>query len=314
MKFFHARNCQAIGLLALSILGFTGCSHTQPGSADVSTVTGPEYVVYDASSGAPIEWSALESEAFGADVILVGEQHTNEIGHDLEHRLVDDLLAQYPRSAIALEMFERNEQAFVDLYLDDKIEVATLVDITKSADWASKGSWGEFYQPMVDSVKKYRGNGASLVAANSPREYARLARLESYATMESAVTAHQPVLAIAPDEAVDDQAYHDRFVGMMTGHGHGEGAPTIDAESYLRAQRVWDATMADAVVNAAQHHDKVLLVVGEFHIADQGGTLQRVRHHAPELTVATISIIRREDVTAWNAEDAARADFVIYTR
>ncbi|WP_309400912.1 ChaN family lipoprotein [Cerasicoccus maritimus] len=298
-------------LTLLSVAFLSGCATTTPQAAKQPT---PDWVVYDAQSGTPVEWIAMSNDVLAADAILWGEQHNDAIGHQLEQRLTGDLLSTFPDSAVALEMLERHEQVWVDLYLDGQIETATFIKLTNSANWGGgKNTWGDWYQPIIDVAKEQRPQGATVIAANAPREYARAARLEDYETLQQAISAHQPTLAVVPDEAVDDQAYHDRFVGMMTGHGHGEDAPQIDAESYLRAQRVWDATMANAVVTAKQSHRKVILFIGDFHIANLGGTQQRIKHHAPELKLVTISAVAKADPTQWNPDDADRADYVIYT-
>lgn len=298
-------------LLAAALL--SGCATS---SQPAAKAPGPDWVIYDAKTGAPVDWIAMSNDAIAADIILWGEQHNDVIGHQLEQRLASDLLSAHPDAAIAMEMLERHEQVWVDLYLDGQIETATLIELTNSANWGGgKNTWSTWYQPIIDSAKEQRPHGAAVIAANAPREYSRAARLENYEILDKAINAHQPPFAVVPDEAVDDQAYHDRFVGMMTGHGHGhsDAAPQIDAQSYLRAQRVWDATMANAVVTAKESHSKVLLFIGDFHIANLGGTLQRIKHHAPSLQVATISAVAKANPEQWNPDDATRADYVIYT-
>ncbi len=305
----HFRPLAVFAAIACALL-LSACSTTQ--SQAPATPAGPQWTIYDAQSGQAINWATMTGKLFAADVILVGEEHTNAIGHELELRLVEDLLRAHPGSAIAMEMFERHEQVFVDLYLDGEISTETLVEVTHSANWAGKGTWQTWYQPIVDAVKAQRHQQAALIAANAPREYARLARMENYDVLDKATLAQQPALALRPSAEVDDATYHDRFVGMMSGMGHGD-THQVDAQAYLRAQRVWDATMADSVIAATAKHSKVMLIVGDFHIASQGGTLQRIRHHAPQLKVVTLSIIAADNIEHWNLEDRDRADFVIYT-
>jgi len=304
----------AMSMLSLALLALGGCSVFETETAPPTRPVGPDWVIHNGQTGIIVGWDQLSAQALAADIILMGEQHNDAIGHQLQLKLAQALLAKQPDAAIAMEMFERNEQSFVDLYLDGDIQAETLIEITHSADWAGKGTWANFYQPIVDAAKAHREQGAAVIAANAPREYARLARLENYRALDLAAASHDPTPAKLPDETVDDQAYRDRFIGMMIGHSHGENAPQIDAEAYLRAQRVWDATMADSVLAAREAHAKVLLLIGDFHVANQGGTLQRIRHEAPEMRIVTISMIAKEDINQWNPDDAGRADFVIYTQ
>ena len=286
---------------------------------------GPQWAIFNTSTGNSLHWNAAVEQIFAADVIVVGEQHDNLIGHQVEARLTEELLEESPSSCIALEMFERNEQAFVDLYLDGQIEASTLVKITDSANWGGgTNTWNDFYQPIVDAVKAHRASGAGLKAANCPRPYVQLARLEGFETME-AIKDETALLFEIPDLTVDDAPYKARFVALMSppaSHASSDkekespqmGMHTVDPEAFFRAQQVWDASMADSVVNAKALHPKVMLFVGEFHMAHEGGLVRRVKAKNPALKVATVSIVRAEYLDTFNPDDVDRADLVIYTR
>jgi len=316
--------------LALLAGALTGCRTLPPPSAAVPAA--PERAFFDGRTGARLDWTAVGSTLAEADVILVGEQHDNVAGHRLEAELADALLRQTPDAAIALEMFERDEQSFVDAYLDGRIAAATLVTLTESENWGGgKNTWMDWYQPIVDHVKARRATGAALIAANAPRAYVKLARLESLAALEQ-LPASDRALFQVPDLAVDDRAYRDRFLATMQQHSApaqaGQPAPKkkstapagtppapkIDPAAFLRAQQVWDATMAGSVLLARARHPKVMLFVGEFHVGFSGGTLARVRHGAPGARIATISILSSATPATFAAGDRDRADLVVYTR
>jgi uncharacterized iron-regulated protein len=316
------------GLLLVGALA--GCRTLPPPAAAVPA--GPERAFFDGRTGQPLDWTALTARLGAADFILVGEQHDNVAGHRLEAELADALLQQTPNAAIALEMFERDEQGFVDAYLDGRIAAATLVTLTESENWGGgKNTWMEWYQPIVDHVKARRASGAALIAANAPRAYVKLARLESFAALDQ-LPASDRALFQAPDLAVDDHAYRERFLATMQQHSapakagqpapktksaasaDTPPAPKIDPDAFLRAQQVWDATMAESVLLARTQHSKVMLFVGEFHLGFAGGTLQRVRHGAPDSKIATISILRSDTPETFAAGDKDRADLVVYTR
>ena len=319
-------------LFLISIVAWlTGCgtlpqSTTSEAPAPVANPApeGPQWAIFDTATGNALDWNAAVEQIFAADVIVVGEQHDNLIGHKVEAKLTEELFEDSPSSCIALEMFERNEQAFVDLYLDGQIEASTLVKITDSANWGGgKNTWNDFYQPIVDAVKNHRASGAGLKAANCPRPYVQLARLEGFETMK-AIQDETAQLFEVPDLTVDDEPYKARFVALMSpppSHTSSDkekkapqmGMHTVDPEAFFRAQQVWDASMADSVVDAKTQHPKVMLFVGEFHMAHEGGLIRRIRSKNPELRLATISILRSEDIDTLNSKDTGRADLVIYT-
>ena len=319
-------------LLISTVAWLAGCgtfpqTTTSDAPAPVPTTIseGPQWVIFDAATGDSLDWNTAVEQVFAADVIVVGEQHDNLIGHQIEARLTEELLGKSPSSCIALEMFERNEQAFVDLYLDGGMEASTLVKITDSANWGGgTNTWNDFYQPIVDTVKAHRTSGAGLKAANCPRSYVQLARLEGFETMQ-AIQDETALLFEIPDLTVDDAPYKTRFVALMTpppSHAPSDkekeapqmGMHTIDPEAFFRAQQVWDASMADSVVDAMALHTKVMLFVGEFHMAYEGGLVRRIQAKSPDLKVTTISILQSEDINTFDSDDADRANLVIYTR
>jgi uncharacterized iron-regulated protein len=305
--------------------------HPSSNRAEALPGPAPRWRAFNLATEEEATWSSLVQAVQQADVIVVGEQHDDATAHELERRLTASLLADFPRSAVAMEMLERNEQAFVDLYLDGQIRAETFVEITDSADWGGgTNTWNAWYQPIVDCVKEYRDRGAALKAANCPRPFVKLARLEGFgvlATLEGCPS----TLVSVPNPDVNDLAYHDRFVSFMTGTSSPhpvkparmamppkKPAPAmrastpLDPEAFFRAQQTWDATMADSVLEAKETHPKVMLFVGEFHMAYEGGVIRRIRHGNPDLNLVSISILRSEDLEL-KPKDRDRAHFVIYT-
>ncbi|MEM0964721.1 MAG: ChaN family lipoprotein [Verrucomicrobiota bacterium] len=276
----------------------------------------PDWVIYDGVTGGEISWNQMVGSVLSSQIILVGERHDDAIAHELEQRLVEELLAGFPNSAVTMEMFERDEQVFLDLFLAQAIDSDALAATTDVRGWGGEENWRLWYLPIVESVRDRVPEGATLLAANSPRSYVRLSRFAGHQVLsEIDQNTLLPLFAIPRDD-VDEETYRTRFFEMMGGHAvagkeEGEG---LDIESFFRAQQVWDATMAESVRMALAKHPKVLLIAGDFHIAQNGGVLQRLRHLDPFPVISTISIRPVEDPTSFRTEDAERADFVIYTR
>lgn len=326
-----------VGLIAVFLAGCGTVHQPVTPSAPVRPA-GPDWSFFDGATGEALNWEEVKPHLLAADIILVGEQHDDVLGHQLEALLTDALLEAVPNAAIAMEMFERNEQGFVDLFLEDRIQAATLVNLTDSANWGGgKNTWMQWYQPIVDHVKARRSSGAALIAANAPRSYVRLARLEGFEVLQ-ALEGDAGGLFETPDLGVDDSAYRERFEAMMRPHplpeptvgtaseqesdaqanagaaAHSSAATSMDTAAFFRAQQVWDATMAASVAQAAEQHPKVMLFVGEFHVGSVGGTTLRVQQLRPQAIVRTLSILRSPDPGSFNPTDLNRADIVAYTR
>lgn len=277
------------------------------------------------SNGQAITLHQLIGKLCQADIILVGEYHNNVQGHKVEIELAQELLKHEPSTAIAMEMFERQYQPLVDLFLQDKMSAVCLEKATFASNWGGgEDTWADWYQPIVDLAKQYYPKGSRLIAANACRSYVKIANHQGYEPLEILKSQGNTLFEL-PDPSVDVRQYlknlneiSSRGFGMPKVRSEGTqmaGAPAFSRpQGFIDAQQVWDATMANSVALAYQQHPKVMLFIGDFHIKQQGGTTQRIKHAVPDASVLTISIIPVEDINLWQAEHTGHANIVIYTK
>ncbi|NNM25831.1 MAG: ChaN family lipoprotein, partial [Phycisphaerales bacterium] len=242
-----------------------------------------------------------------SDIIILGEQHNDAMGHAVERSIVADTVERWPATTLTMEMLERDDQPLVDDYFDEIITVDQFRTMTRSSAWGGPGGWVAWYQPIIDAV---RHGGGRLVAANAPRRYVRLARTDGYDRLRALPASRRAFFEIPVD--ADDDAYHTRFRETMAGvHPEEDEAEKIDA--LYRSQLVWDATMAASIAEAfADGAAKVVHVVGQFHCDFQGGTVQQLRARTADASIMVISL-QPAAATALREEDRGRADAVIYT-
>lgn len=82
--------------------------------------------------------------------------------------------------------------------------------------------------------------------------------------------------------------------------------------SMFRSQCMWDSTMTDSVLKAADAgHRPVVHVVGQFHVNFGGGIPIRLAALAPELRMITICV-SSEWSDSLTEDDEGKADYVIY--
>jgi uncharacterized iron-regulated protein len=332
----------ALGLLL--VLG--GCAagprHVEPQiPADVRTAL----AVYEGQSGQRSTWSALMDAVEEADVVIIGEEHDDVVGHRVELAIVEDVLERWPGSAVSMEMFDRSEQSVVDDYLADFIDRNTFYERTASTRWLKicreylDGSinrktfkrrittigwpdWEGNYQPIIEAAKEA---GSPIVAANTPwRVYTSVARKEGYERLDD-VTPAQRALFEVPDELIGGR-YRERFWEALVDRAEGEAPPVQEDESgahpgltdeqvleMYRAHLVMDATMADSIAGALRAGAvKVVHLVGHFHCDFQGGLVQELRRRQPEVGIVVVSM-QSTDEPELREEDVDRGDFVIYT-
>src|SRR5439155_27112377 len=101
-----------------------------------------------------------------ADVTFVGENHDHKLAHELELTVLKAVHARKTKTALSLEMFERDVQSVVDEYLGGLI--------TESHFLQSSRPWPNYktdYSPMVEFAKEQR---LPVIAANAPRRYVNI--------------------------------------------------------------------------------------------------------------------------------------------
>jgi uncharacterized iron-regulated protein len=315
--------------------------------ADVRTAL----AVYRGEGGDRVPWSVLMDAVADADVVIIGEEHTDAVGHRVQLAIVEDVFAQWPDSALSLEMLDRRKQAVVDDYLADYIDLDTFYERAGSTRWRKISldylegeinrktfknrvkrigwpDWENNYQPIIDAAKE---TGAPVVAANTPwRVYTTVARKEGYEALAD-VTPAQRELFELPEEILEG-TYRERFWEAIAGRAEGEEPPPPEDEAeaegmggahaaltdekvfeMYRAQLVMDATMADSIAGAARAGAvKVVHLVGHFHCDFEGGLIQELRRHLPDARVLVVTMLSRDEAEL-DEEDAGRADFVVHT-
>ncbi|HPF39496.1 MAG TPA: ChaN family lipoprotein [Phycisphaerae bacterium] len=293
------------------------------------------------ASGSRVSWEDMIRAAERQDVIIIGEQHDDAVGHATELAFVEDATARWPDTALSLEMLDRRRQATADdyvagiidrdtfiqevattnfraiarSYLAGDIDRATFEDRAFSMGWPD---WMNNYQPIIDVAQ---GARTRVIAANTPwRRYQSIANKEGFERL-SELTPAQRALVETPAFLPED-GYRDRFFGVMTGGSSADAKDSphnpknTDNEPLMgayRAQCVMDATMADSIADALENGDgRVIHLVGQFHSDFQGGLVQQLRRLRPGVRVMTLSLQRGMSETL-REEDRNRADYVVYT-
>ena len=305
-------------ILCLATHVFVGCATTPSAPLhvlDVGIDVRSETTILNPTTNLQIPWSSLLGKIDEVDVVLLGELHDHAIGHAIQLAIVEDIMDAYPQSTLALEMLERDEQFRLDDYMEDFIDAKTLASLTLSKNWGGSGGWEAWYQPIIDAVKV---RGGSVVAANAPRRYVRLARLEGYERIDELPQVRRAFIDY-PEE-LSGGRYRQRFWELALHSEDGNEGVEVDVTHIdpddpvlptFKSMQSWDATMAQSIVNAnpSKEH-KVVLLVGQFHVEYDGGIVQELRRRMPKAKVLVVSIQREVPEDAWRGTPAI-ADIMI---
>jgi uncharacterized iron-regulated protein len=158
--------------------------------------------------------------------------------------------------------------------------------------------------PIIDAAKE---RGGSVVAANAPRRYVRLARLNGYERIDE-LPKERRVFIDYP-ETLSGGRYRQRF--WETAERDDEDTEDVEIDvaniksddpllPWFRGMQSWDATMAQSVVDARPSREhKVLLLVGQFHVEYEGGIVQELRKRMPGVNILVVSIQRETPEEDW---------------
>jgi uncharacterized iron-regulated protein len=232
-----------------------------------------------AGDGAEAAFDAMIADLSEADVVFLGEEHDNDVGHRLQLETVRALHAARPELVISLEQFEADVQGVLDLYLAGGIDEAEFLE--RSRPWPN---YAEHYRPVIEYA---RANGLEVVAANVPRPEARRVAYEGLGVAGE--------LEHAPWSTwVEEPEYAERFAAAM-GRAH-MAEEDEGLRNWFAAQCTKDDKMAESIARAvvagrsAGGDPLVVHLCGRFHSDYRLGTASRLLRRLPTLDVRVVGM------------------------
>jgi uncharacterized iron-regulated protein len=232
-----------------------------------------------------------------AKVIYLGETHSKPEDHAAQLQIIRALHAQNPRIAIAMEMFQRPYQRYLDRYITGELSETELL---RETDY--KDRWGypwELYAPVLRFAKE---NRLPVVALNPPTEIVRKVARRGLARLDRDEQRYIPPLA---EIRTDDPDYRQVMQEIYQQHqGKGNSG---DFERFFQSQVVWDETMAETITKFLQANPdyQVIVLAGQGHIAYGYGIPSRVARRIDGIVQQTILLNPPDDTPIRNGRQAA---------
>ena len=208
----------------------------------------------------------LAQRIAGIDVVILGEVHDNPAHHVFQTEVAEAI----GPSAFVFEMVTADEARFVtpDLAADP----AALSD---ALGWAESG-WPDFsmYYPLFLQAAR-----ASAYGAEVPRDAARAAFNEGAAAVFPGDAARFGLTdPLDPGEQAAREAEQQE--------AHCNALPEDILPGFVEAQRLRDAVLAEAALDALEAHGApVVIVTGNGHARTDRGVPALLAEAAPEVTV-----------------------------
>jgi uncharacterized iron-regulated protein len=260
--------------------------------------------LFDGHTGESLSWDAMLDALAWSQITLIGEQHFQLAGDRVTRCIIADGLSRRLLGAVSLEMLYRDEAPSIAMFNDRQLDAKAFASQTGKQD---KKTWAQSYEPLLQFAQAHK---VRLIASNAPRRLVKLARHEGFDALRQ-LPANEQDLFELPVKLRDQGKNYRRFNQAVSEHPGHEMTPQDIHAMYL-SQRVWDATMADSMINGlAQYGPTIIQVVGQFHSDRDGGVVLSLLDRQPKLRLLTISLQPGESLQL-KQEDQLRADIVIY--
>ena len=218
---------------------------------------------------------AVVANALTDEVVLLGEQHSDEDHHRWQLQILAALHAQRPDMVIGFEMFPRRVQAALDQWVAGQLTVREFLD---RAEWSRVWRYPpHIYLPLFEFA---RLNRIPMLALNVDQKLTRAVTEKGWAGVPPAERegVGRPAPATPP---------YLRFLRDMH-RLHAEtrkqpgSRPETPFDNFLDTQLTWDRAMAEALASRLQaadgrHPPLVVGIMGSGHIRFGHGVPHQLR-------------------------------------
>ncbi|WP_068595224.1 ChaN family lipoprotein [Vaginella massiliensis] len=212
------------------------------------------------------------------DIVLFGEHHNDAIIHWLQLKLAEELHKKSEKKLVlGFEMFERDNQAEIEHFLNGEISEKTFTDSVRF--WSN---YKTDYKPLILFAKE---RNLRVIASNVPRRYAALVAKNGLATLDQLPKNEKKWMATLPLVVDEKTPGYPEMIDMMKDHS------TMNAQNFVYAQALKDATMAESILQHRKNDELILHYNGDYHSKNYGGIFHYLKRFEPKLKVAVISVI-----------------------
>lgn len=253
------------------------------------------YVIFN-EKGKKVSYKKLLKAAKSSDITFFGEYHNNPIIHWLQLELTEDL-AQLKNNQLTLgfEMFEADQQPFLDAYLSGEIDEKQFTD--------SMRLWSNYktdYKPLVQFAKE---KSIACVASNIPRRIASLTFRKGKSALDSLAQSEYAFMCDKNYEVDYELSQYKAMLQMTSDHEKGK--------NFINAQAIKDATMARFINELWIPNTTFIHFNGAYHTDFDQGIIWYLKKLRPNLSYTTIKTIEQGDFKKLEKEHIGSAHFII---
>lgn len=243
----------------------------------------------DAYKGEPVTETELFSDLETVDVVYLGERHTLDRHHAIQHAVLQRLIACGRPVILGLEQFEAFQQPILDRYNRREITFEALV---KETDWPSSWSNYEDYRPLVETV---HDAGGIIVGLNARQTIVRKVARGGLASLSADERGELPA-----DIDTGNTQYRQYLSHLMKIMVHVSSDSDM-LDRMFTAQVCRDEMMAESLARAiddAAAADPVAVVIcGSGHVSHRCGIPDRLQSRLPRIRDRVLVLSGSGDVS-----------------
>ena len=255
----------------------------------------PAYEIYN-KAGKKVSFSKMEKVVLSKKYIFFGEQHNDPIAHWLQFQILESLFEKHKSNLMAgSEMFERDNQAVINRYLNNQIDEKKFQDSCRL--------WTNFetdYKPMLDFAKQ---NHIPWIATNIPRKFASQVFKKGILSLDTLSNEQKQWICPLPFPL---DTTLSQYAALSDGEMH-------MGLNFVRAQAIKDATMAFSIKENLNSKSVFYHLNGAYHSDFHQGILWYLQQYngAKLDEMISISAVSQLDISALDEENKGKADFII---
>jgi len=245
----------------------------KPAAIEKPAATYHPGTILSAETGEPVTFEEMMDDLASAQVIYVGERHTNPRHHDIQLEIIQALHQRGLPLAVGMEMFDRTYNPVLEQWPQGELEESELIEQTHwYANWRYDYA---LYRPIMDFV---RTEQVPLIGLNIPFHLPGKIATGGLNNLQPSDRDFLPEDIDLSDEA------HRAYVQEVFSRHKMRGRDNFDY--FYEAQATWDEAMAESIVGAL-NSETLVVIVGAGHIVNKFGIPNRAyrRSQVPFRTV-----------------------------
>jgi uncharacterized iron-regulated protein len=233
--------------------------------------------VYDTAADRWISVRDLLGRLGSAEVVYVGESHTDYAHHLTQFEVLKAMHSSNPKLVMGWEMFHSSQQPLLDAYTSGWLDEIEWLD---AIYWPE--TWGHAYPYYKSLLDHARQNDIRVFGLNAPRAVVRGVRTEGRENLPEELAYWLPAGFWDRIDIESETAYKEWFFRIAR---HSPDADDAFMETMFASQSAWNEIMGWNVVKAFNIMPdpdlQVLVVVGSGHAIFSQGIPTRVELFRP---------------------------------